>query len=339
MKVYIIGGAGLLGSQAAKELIERGHTVKAISLPPAPPGAEFPKGLEMEYGDYTKMTDGELKERLTGCEGLVFAAGIDERVEAPAPIYDLFMRHNVEPLKRLFRVAKECGIKHTVVCGSYFSHFCKIRPKENFTKWHPYMKCRMEQEELCMSVAGPDFDVAVLELPYIFGTMKGRKPVWVFVVEMFRKLKPATYFCKGGTAMVTVRQVGQALAGALERNRGGNCYPIGWFNITWKEMLRMFHKYMGVPKKKILILPTWIFKFGLIGMRHKQKKHGVEGGVHMVKFSKLQCSKQYIDKSLGCEQLGVTDDDIDAAIGQSVSLSCEILDKKLKVVEMQITPE
>jgi len=129
------------------------------------------------------------------------------------------------------------------------------------------------------------------------------------------------------------------MAGALERNKGGNCYPIGWYNITWKEMLKMFHKYMGVPDKKIITLPTFLFKFGLIGMRKKQKKHGVEGGVHMVKFSKLQCSKQYIDKSLGCEFLGVTDDDIDAAIGESVSLSCEILDKKLELVAMMITPE
>jgi len=180
MKTYIIGGTGLLGSQTAKELLERGHSVKAIALPPAPPGAELPEGMELEYGDYTKLTDAELKERLNGCEGLVFAAGIDERIEAPPSIYDLFMRHNVAPLKRLLGIAKECGVKHVAVCGSYFSHFTKTRPEEHFIRYHSYIKCRIEQEELCMSMASPGFDVAVLELPYIFGAMKGRKPVWVF---------------------------------------------------------------------------------------------------------------------------------------------------------------
>ena len=34
MKVFIIGGTGLLGSEAAKVLIERGHEVTAIALPP-----------------------------------------------------------------------------------------------------------------------------------------------------------------------------------------------------------------------------------------------------------------------------------------------------------------
>ena len=50
---------------------------------------------------------------------------------------------------------------------------------------------------------------------------------------------------RGGTAMVTVKQVGQAIAGAVERNKGGKCYPIGYYNLTWKELLSTFHKYMG----------------------------------------------------------------------------------------------
>ena len=40
------------------------------------------------------MTDDELKEKLSGCEGFVFAAGVDERVEGPAPIYELYKKYN-----------------------------------------------------------------------------------------------------------------------------------------------------------------------------------------------------------------------------------------------------
>ena len=38
MKIFMIGGTGLLGSQGAKELIERGHHVSSIALPPLPSG-------------------------------------------------------------------------------------------------------------------------------------------------------------------------------------------------------------------------------------------------------------------------------------------------------------
>ena len=138
---------------------------------------------------------------------------------------------------------------------------------------------------------------------------------------------------KGGTAMVTIRQVGQAIAGALERNRGGNCYPIGWFNMTWKEMLKIFHKHLGCPNKKIITIPDWMYAMAGMKIKRDQKKRGIEGGLDMVKYTKLQCSNQFMDKNLGCVPLGVTEDDIDAAIGQSVRLSVDILDGKAKDVK------
>ena len=49
-----------------------------------------------------------------------------------------------------------------------------------------------------------------------------------------------------------------------------------------------------------------------------------------IKFTELQCSNQFIDKKLGCVLLGVEDDDIDSAIGDSVKLCVDILDGKAK---------
>ena len=40
-----------------------------------------------------------------------------------------------------------------------------------------------------LSFADDKFDVAVLELPYIFGAQPGRKPVWMFVAEQIRNSK------------------------------------------------------------------------------------------------------------------------------------------------------
>lgn len=43
----------------------------------------------------------------------------------------------------------------------------------------------------------------------------------------------------------------------------------------------------------------------------------------------------FIDKSEGCTKLGVTDDDIQGAIGDSMHLCKEILDKKIETVSMR----
>ena len=335
MKVFMIGGTGLLGSEAAKQLIDRGHEVSSIALPPLPEGAALPPEMKIEFGNYMEMTDDQLKTHFDGCEGFVFAAGVDERVEGPAPIYDLFKRYNITPLERLLRIAKESGVKHVAICGSYFSCFAKIWPEKELTKWHPYIRSRIDQEEMALSFADENFDVAVLELPYIFGTQPGRKPVWVFLVEQIRSMKKVTMYPKGGSTMVTVRQVGQAQAGAIEQNRGGNCYPIGYYNLTWKEMLAIAHKHMGCPGKKVITIPNWMYAMGCKGLMKEQQKVGHEGGLHMVKFTDVMCSETFIDKSLGCDKLGVTPDDIDAAIGDSIKLCLNILDGKADVIAMK----
>ena len=335
MNVFMIGGTGLIGSQAAYELIQRGHKVKTLALPPLPEGAELPKEMEVTYGNFMEMSDKELLEHLKGNEGFVFAAGIDERLTSAPPIYDMFKKFNIDALERVLRLAKEAGVKHNVICGSYFTYFAKARPELELTKWHPYIRSRVDQENMALSFAEPGFDVAVLELPYIFGTQPGRKPVWFFLVEQLLKMGKKTMYPKGGTTMVTVKQVGEAIAGALERNKEGKSYPIGYYNMTWREMLEIFHKYMGTPDKKIVTIPTFLYKMAARKSVKEHKQANLDPGLHPVEFAKLQCSNQFIDKSLGSIPLGVTEDDIEAAIGQSVQLSLEIIRNNTELVDMR----
>lgn len=335
MKIFMIGGTGLLGSEAAKELIARGHEVLSIALPPLPDGAVLPPKMQIEYGNYLEMTDKELIKYMTGCEGFVFAAGIDERVEGPAPIYELFKKYNIDPIRRLLKIAKECGVKHVAICGSYFSYFARTRPELELTKWHPYIRSRIDQEEAAMSYADENFNVAVLELPYIFGTQPGRKPVWVFLVEQIMSMKKFTMYPKGGSAMVTVRQVGEAIAGAVERNKGGKCYPIGYYNLTWKQLLTIVHKSLGCPHKKIITIPDWMYSVGGKKLMKEQKKKNIDGGLNMVKFTAVQCSELFIDKDLGSEQLGVMPDNIDKAICDSILLCRDVVEGKSEVMEMK----
>jgi nucleoside-diphosphate-sugar epimerase len=335
MKVLMIGGTGLLGSQAACELISRGHSVHSIALPPLPEGAMLPPEMTLTLKNSSEMSDGELKTLFAGAEGFLFAAGVDERVEGPAPIYDFFQKYNITPLERLLRLAKECGVKHAVVAGSYFSYFAKKWPEMELARWHPYIRSRIDQENMAFSFADESFDVSVLELPYIFGAQKGRKPVWVFLIEMLAGMKGAILYPRGGTTMVTVKQVGQAFSGALERGRGANAYPVGWFNLTWREMIAIMNRYMGVPKKRIITIPDFLFALSAGPIEKRLRSSGNEGGLSMKQFVKMQTKNLFIDKAEACLPLGVTDDDIDAAIGESVLLSMEVLNKKTDVIDMK----
>jgi len=337
MKVFLIGGTGFLGSAAAAELIKRGHEVKAIALPPEM--EDVPSQMQLEFKNYLTLTDTELKNYFSGCDSFVFASGIDERITGPKPIHEYFNKFNVTPLERMMRIAKECGVKNTVICGSYFSYFDKKWAKLKLSKWHPYIRSRRDQEKMALSLADDNFNVAILELPYIFGTQKGREPVWTIIVKAVRSMKGSTMYPKGGTTMVTRRQVAQAIAGALEKTKGGVCYPIGCYNMLWKDFLAIVHKNMGLEGRKVITIPNWLLNIGVKFMEKNIRGHEggaeTEGGICLSKFSGIQGAETFINKNLACDVLGVQDDDIENAIGESIRLAVDALDGKVKLVGMK----
>lgn len=335
MKVFMIGGTGLLGSEGAGELIRRGHEVISMALPPIPEGAFLPPEMKLTLGNYMELTDEELSGHLKGCEGLVFAAGVDERVEGPPPIYDLYEKYNIKPLKRLLKFAKDSGVKHAVILGSYFAYFDRVWTDLKLYQTHPYIRSRVDQARMALSFAGDGMDISVLELPYIFGTQPGRKPVWVFLVEQIRKMKGATFYPGGGTAMVTVKQVGQCIAGALERGRGGKNYPVGYYNLTWKEMLAIMHRYMGLSGRKVITIPRFLYRQALKSVLREQEKKGIQSGLDLMGLVEIMTRKAFIDKKTAVEELDVEGDDIERAIGESVRLSVEVLDGKRHPVDMK----
>lgn len=335
MKIFIVGITGLLGSEAARILFSRGHEVSGLALPQLPEGLNLPKEINLKFGNYLEISDEELHTLLKGYDAFIFAAGVDERVKTKPSALETFNRYNVYPLAKMLKIAKQEGIKNIVVLGSYFTYFNETKPKLKLAVNHPYIQSRLVQKELLFSFSDSDTNIALLELPYIFGVQKGRKPVWVFLIEMILKMGKKTYYPTGGSAMVTVRQVGEAIAGAVERNKGTNAYPIGYYNIEWNEMLKIMHNAIGEPKRKIISLPHFIYRPVMAHIYNKDRKAGYEGGLNLGKFARMHCSKQYVPNTYAIK-LGVTPDDINQAIYDSARLSYEVIKEKRRVVEMEI---
>lgn len=319
--VCIIGGTGLLGAAAAEEFLRLGYGVRVL----ARTHQAVPAGVELQLGDLTSLPEDDLRALLRGCVGVVFAAGIDERQDLPKPAYAKFVAANVTTLERVLSAAHAVGVRRAVVHGSYFNHLARRRPELELGRWHPYVRSRLQQAELALSYAEKGMDVAVLELPYIFGVQQGRRPVWAFLVKILRRMPLVAFWSPGGTAAVTVRQVAQATVGALERNRGGHNYPIGWVNLTWTELLGAFHRHLGHPRWRVVTVPVPVFSvFSQIRDRVIRAK-GFEPGLVGWKLAELMSQRTYIDAAEGSVPLGVTHDDVDAAIGESVRASLDAL--------------
>ena len=337
MKVFMIGGTGLLGCEAARIFIERGHEVKSVALPPLPEGAPIPPEMDIEFCNIYEKSDEEIKAMLEGYDSFIFAAGIDERVEFPAPVYDAYYKYNIAPLKRILPLCKEVGMKNAVILGSYFSFLHKNYPELKATEKHPYIRSRIDQEEVAFSFADENFDVAVLELPYIFGTQPGRKPVWVILIEQIKMMDklPLTMYPGGGTAMLTVRQVGEVIVGAAEKSKGAKAWPISMYNQTWKEFLKIVYAARGMGEnRKIISVPPWMMRMGLGKVKKEYAAKGIESGIDVDGLADIMDINLFIDRKYSVE-LGATEDDIKAAITDSIKVSQAAYDGTVKLLEMK----
>ena len=92
-KVFVLGGTGFLGYHTIKELLHNGIKVKTLSLPLKKDTVikednplEGMDNVECLVGNINEMNDQEVIEMLSDCDGFIYAAGADERIQAEIPV-------------------------------------------------------------------------------------------------------------------------------------------------------------------------------------------------------------------------------------------------------------
>ncbi|MFH0760944.1 MAG: NAD(P)-dependent oxidoreductase [Bacteroidota bacterium] len=277
MKVLVIGGTGFIGYHIVHELINKGHEAGVLALPSLSERISLPETVEIVLADLNAMNDGQLSDLLAGYESFVFAAGADDRSLPDSPAYRFFEKANVAPLIRLINLAKPAGMDSGLVMGSYFTHFNRLWPDLRLAEHHPYIRSRLDQQQLGFAAAGNGFRLIFLELPFIFGSMPGRKPLWAPLLSWLHSPWPV-FYPGGGTAVVSVKTVAAAAVEALLNGKNGSCYPIGEENQTWKTLFSALQ--IQLKRQSVTYpLPDWILKSILKVVWFVHKIKGTEGGL------------------------------------------------------------
>jgi nucleoside-diphosphate-sugar epimerase len=276
------------------------------------------------------MSNERLKELFIGYDALVYAVGPDDRITPEGDAYEFFHERLVEGCARVVSAAREAGVKRCVVLGSYFAHFARANPEWELAGHHPYIRCRLEQAEKVIDEGKDKMDVMVLELPYIFGTMPEREPLWKeVIVRMLYESKKINY-PKGGTAIVTAKTVAEAIAGALEKGENGKCYAVGDVNKNWIELLSIMLKAMNMDYKQIKTVPTFIMNIVGKNMRKKEIKEGRDSGLNYAYlFKDIQTRYFYIDAEAVKMELGYAGGSVDEAITETAQKCLKLLEEEI----------
>ena len=316
VRILIIGGTGFVGYHALKEALKHGHEVSVLALPPVPADDLLPQEVKATLSDLNKLSDENLLTHLKNQEAVVFAAGADDRTIHRAPAYESLFEANVKACVRLFTLARKAGVKRGVLISSYFAHFDRICPEKRLSHFHPYIRSRQEQEKRSLKAAMPDLELMILELPYVFGSMPGRLPLWKPLVDYIHSPFPL-FYTRGGTNIIAVKHVAEAIIGAIEQGKGGERYLIGEENVSWIDLLRRLSILAG-GKKKVIILPNYIVReaMRMIALYHKMQ--GKEAGLNPVEFTKIQTINTFFDPEPSRNALGYGHGGIEEALQDTV---------------------
>jgi len=282
-KILIAGGTGFIGYHAALLFLAKGCDVTAVALEgELDLGDWFPREINLCYGNLFEMEEEEMVRlfKQGDFDTFLYALGPDDRVTPKAPSYDFFHSRLVDKAVKICRAAKQAGIRRCVVLNSYFVHFDRLKSGA-LSRVHPYIRCRVEQAEGLIGLGQEgQFDVMVLGLPYIFGAMPGREPIWKAVfIERFARF-PLFMFPGGGTAAVHVTGVAQAVFAAAANGIHGEYYTVGSMNVKFISMFRYMLASAGMSKK-FMRMPRWLSKsIGTI-MHQMNKIKGVESGLNL----------------------------------------------------------
>jgi len=316
-RVIIVGGTGFLGYYAALEFLRRGYSVSSLAIPDVELDGWYPEEITVIEGDVFTMSPVQLRACFNGCSAMVYAVGPDDREVPDAPAHMYFKEKLVDTSARVFEAAMEAGVKRAVLLGSYMNHFNRELPHLNLAQRHPYIRARMEQAEAVIRVSGKSMETMILELPFIFGTMPNRPPLWKEIFfDRLLKMNPVLY-PDGGSSMVCVESVAQAVAGAIEHGENGKMYPIGDQNLRWKELFDIVFSTIG-ERRRLIHIPHWVAALAGEVIMRKERRRSREPGLNLAYIFKDIISQEfYLDPDLSAELLGHGSCDVRAAIART----------------------
>lgn len=323
-KIFVIGGAGFLGYHTCLRLVEQGREVTCLAMLDEAVDQSLSAQVHLVRADIDQLSNDSLMELLSGHDALVYAAGPDDRIELESGVKasEFFQTQLVDRTERTLRAAKLVGIKKAIIFGSYFSYI-NNHGLAGVTKGklerHPYIKARVDQTSRAFSLGDDDFSVAVLNIPYVFGTAPGKEPIWRKVfVEKFAS-SPKIYYGNGGTTVVSAKKVAESASQAIIFAKHGDELAIGSRNMKFRPMIRQLLDEAKIDKP-VGSLPNFLLSMVMRGQWKKMKQSGLDSGLDLRYLTQDILKRNfYVDFMATDYKLATSNfpDDVDEAISET----------------------
>lgn len=256
MHVLVTGATGFLGAEICRELLARGHAVRALVRPAS--GLAGLAGLALEVARGDVLDRASVAAALAGCDALVHAAGLPHIGGDAREVFAV----NVRGAELVLGAALEARVSRAVLTSSVSAGGGTRAPAvmDESTPGNAealgigYFASKLRGERAGLALAARGLPLVVVRPAVVLGPGDTHRSSAEIVVGIARRRLPG--WIEGGTSFCDVRDVARGHAEALERGRAGEVYLLGGHNLRVSELVARVAALAGVPPPPRIAYPA-----------------------------------------------------------------------------------
>lgn len=256
MATYVLTGAtGFIGSRLARQLVEAGHTVRALVRDPWRAEALQPLGVELSRGDVTDKDS--MRAPIQGADGVFHVAGW-WRLGSP-DVRDA-LRVNVEGTRNVLELVRELAVPKAVYTSTV-AVFGDTRGRvvdETFRQGGPWLSAYDRSKWLAhYEVAEPmmreGLPLVIVQPSAVYGA--GDPSPLGQTIRQYLRRRLLAMPSDGGAGWGHVEDTARGHLLAMEKGRPGESYVISGELHTYLDAFRIAQRITGIPPAWLVVPP------------------------------------------------------------------------------------
>jgi nucleoside-diphosphate-sugar epimerase len=259
--VFVTGATGFIGTTLVNRLVERGHTVHALSRATSNIDGLSSKQISLVQGDI--MDRESLARGMEGCSQVYHLAAYAKNWAKDRAI---FFRQNVDGMRNVFDAAQAAGVRR-IVFTSTIVVFGPTRPgfvgdetmpriTEKYYTEYEESKAIAEQEAL--KRAGSGLPVVIVNPTRVYGPGKMTEGNSVsLMLDMYQRGRLPILLNNGKDVgnYVLVDDLVRGHMLAMDKGRVGERYILGGENVSLKGLFGIVDEFTGKRHRQVSLPP------------------------------------------------------------------------------------
>ncbi|MDP2884230.1 MAG: SDR family oxidoreductase [Ignavibacteria bacterium] len=266
-RVFVTGSTGFIGTKLVNELVQRGHTVHALTRRTSNKEGLSHERIKLVTGDIQDRTS--LQKGMEGCNQVYHLAAYAKNWSRDTSV---FYKQNVEGMRNVFEVAKAAGVERVVFTSTIVAFGPtpagvignEDMPRITQRFYTEYEETKSIAEKEALQYAASGFPVVIVNPTRVYGPGKLTEGNSVsLMIDMYDRGK-VPVLLNGGNDVGNYVLVDDLVRGhilAMEKGRIGERYILGGENASLKQIFEMVDKVSGKKHFQMNLPPRFAYLY------------------------------------------------------------------------------